>query len=1454
MPEPVNLIIPGDIIIGPNGSIWTSVRVDSEGNQIPTSNRNWNTSISNGGSEAQINMAVIPREGATVETLQESLSTYPDRVLGVTDGYFTLVAEDLAGAETPGRIIEIHEMVVRTALVRDVGMSEKEAEKIVENYSERLRSSGVTDLDELRNSRIGMDYVRDTMQERVNPILNNTDLLESFVTSDRPMHRGVFTVDLNGRLIESEDIVGAQARVSTQPNLATPIPSDISETVDDLVYFAQREAAELNSQTLNGLGATSSVDEALGVHQSYINEMAEHLNLEGEVRASFTSGYMSQLNGLELSEIQNTGLVEERVNVQIQSLGDAVTSEDLNLQAVDYRNAHYQDFDRHVVMLREQLEIISNQYGYEDIMPQVRVELAQGSYSFGGGSTGAEARVGDGAIAVSHTMLEGVEQGRMSPEILRRHLSEEFRHTIDLNAGISDRYTSFVEEIYADETRRQAWADFAADKNKSPPSYYREYGGLETEFMVDLVDMEDELARGLGSRELARERVVEIFGEPAGEMLNEFRAEESRLSGVRTAATEMRETPRNVDGDTVSTRLQGQYGNLAPRFMEQPQSQPRNISAVADDIVPPPDPAPRPTGTPNIQASQTTGFTHAGEVRPLEDIVIAGGTERHVSTPEEALDILRDGQRNLASNIDVYTDDFAAAGTFNSAMADGNGGASVINASLGDSPTHVVMFDRNTGSIELISQDFTNGAWMVPSGEYSAAQTLELSTNRWDVQLQPGQELYVVSMSDGVPTGPADAGRPTINNALLDDMGRYLSETPTGDVDFARYLRNAAEAAGTLDNASVAVLPFTSETPAGSSMSLVVDPSNISAENRVRLEGEFADIVEARTGTVDRAPLGALSAATEMESARVVEAAPEVRPATPDTRISDRFNLSAVNDRAPSVPEVSPRAPDVPDTPDTPARATAVAAETATDGLSAAQDMSRLGSLVEEVSLARKVAGLARGATNVPVAGTALGSGAIALTRVAHQQQWELATQMRDEGIISDAALSSYGSMLLTAEGVQGIDTTIGLLDASGATILLTGVVEGAVGNGYKNWADEHAPNLTEDQYQALSLSMFPSSSARSELIWESRAQLPDSIAGQPEVLSRAIELNNLYEDVCRLSRTRDGALYGGDLRALTNRALELGVELGEPGSGYPEEILRDSIRQELISEMDDILSNPDNVNTMLDTIGIDEKLEYVRRLAASDPDPDELRWRHPEIAAYVEAYDDSVFGNTFIDEDAVLRENPELLDEYIKQRTLPGYEASRAQMIAENGGYFNTLRMESIVEEFNILASGGHQGALDWVHDNDLNDDGIMQIEELEKTWIEMGLNTDELQRLARGDIDIMDAVTHMNDELGIISKRVPLDTLSLDELRHAVTSDEIIPEEIYVEGQLISTVDAYAEDPVKLQSDLSIYENMQFNGQGEFSEQIALLRELQERQAGVQEDTNVPEAYPVMRNGLGL
>ena len=61
MPEPVNLIIPGDIIIGPNGSIWTSVRVDSEGNQIPTSNRNWNTSISNGGSEAQINMAVIPR-------------------------------------------------------------------------------------------------------------------------------------------------------------------------------------------------------------------------------------------------------------------------------------------------------------------------------------------------------------------------------------------------------------------------------------------------------------------------------------------------------------------------------------------------------------------------------------------------------------------------------------------------------------------------------------------------------------------------------------------------------------------------------------------------------------------------------------------------------------------------------------------------------------------------------------------------------------------------------------------------------------------------------------------------------------------------------------------------------------------------------------------------------------------------------------------------------------------------------------------------------------------------------------------------------------------------------------------------------------------------------------------------------------------------------------------------
>jgi len=533
----INLIVPGDIIIGPNGSTWTSVTRNTDGQITHNGAKAWTLNIGSN-EDGRVDMAIVPREGATVAALQDSLAGYPDRIIGAVESLYQQVNfDDSWFGDSPAEIIKTHGAVVRTVLVEEAGISEKDANNVVTQYETAIEDTGITDSDALKQTRAGHDVLRAAMQERIAPVMEDTARLETYLSNNKPMHRTVFLVDLNGDLIESEDLTGAAARLHMQGDLDAPVPADLSEPLDDLDFFAQKHADSLPAKYEDAISSIDTIDQARDAHHTYVTAMADHLGLKDHVKDDFINSYDDHIAGLSLPELQDAGLARAQIGRQITAQAQSITPETLNNKAQSLRDAYYSQFDDHAAILQQELDTIAQQTSLSGVMSGIRFELAKGTYTFGGGTTGAEARVASGAITVSHTMVTDVQSGKMDRAEFRRHLTEEIRHTIDLKAGVSAQHAAFVQEVYNDPAKNEAWSTFAQDKHKSPPSYYEEYGGLETEFLVDILDMEEQLTAKLGSQDAAQARITETFGAQANTMLSAFKAEVSQFNSAARGTT-----------------------------------------------------------------------------------------------------------------------------------------------------------------------------------------------------------------------------------------------------------------------------------------------------------------------------------------------------------------------------------------------------------------------------------------------------------------------------------------------------------------------------------------------------------------------------------------------------------------------------------------------------------------------------------------------------------------------------------------------------------------------------------------------------------------------------------------------------------------------------------------------------------------------------------------------------
>ncbi len=300
------------------------------------------------------------------------------------------------------------------------------------------------------------------------------------------------------------------------------------------------------------------------------------------------------------------------------------------------------------------------------------------------------------------------------------------------------------------------------------------------------------------------------------------------------------------------------------------------------------------------------------------------------------------------------------------------------------------------------------------------------------------------------------------------------------------------------------------------------------------------------------------------------------------------------------------------------------------------------------------------------IGGVALTGGVAALLHVAHEGQRGLAGEMKDAGQLSPEAYEAYMDMNTDTEIMMQAENAA----AQGWLFLLsTPAVEARATSDFKEWADKYAPNLSEEQYQALSMSMFPGNSARAEMLWDARDQLPSTTEGQPEFIHRAVDLNALYEEAGDIHYSHSqGFVYSGNIAETTAKAQAMGIEV-EPSRDPAQAIknLKEAIKQELVTELDQQFRAPENMEHMLDLVPVDERMEYARRLAGSESDPAQFAKDHPEIAAYVKEYDESWFGwDWTLDNDDPLKANPDLLNDYIMSKTQISPKASAPEVAPE--------------------------------------------------------------------------------------------------------------------------------------------------------------------------------------------
>lgn len=320
------------------------------------------------------------------------------------------------------------------------------------------------------------------------------------------------------------------------------------------------------------------------------------------------------------------------------------------------------------------------------------------------------------------------------------------------------------------------------------------------------------------------------------------------------------------------------------------------------------------------------------------------------------------------------------------------------------------------------------------------------------------------------------------------------------------------------------------------------------------------------------------------------------------------------------------------------ARTTAVAAD-AVDGVATA---TRLETILARLMPARVASKAARLGANVTGVGTAAGAVGIGAVTILHDMQRDFADALLEEGILTEESHRAYIALNQQMQAEITADTVVSTADPTGLTILATLAVDQHAKHEFEEWINEHGqmPDgtpISQDIIDGLAMNLFGVDTPQTELLETLRRNIPRSIEGQPEELHGIIQAN-------------------AELRAASIEVARTTMSYGAMGHisiPDPEAEARMAQAEErLAAEMANLTSNPESMRYYLQLIPVNDRLEYARDLAASEPNPRAFAQNFPEVSAYVAAHQDAWFPGIFgVSESNALRADTALIDQYILAR-----------------------------------------------------------------------------------------------------------------------------------------------------------------------------------------------------------
>ena len=208
-------------------------------------------------------------------------------------------------------------------------------------------------------------------------------------------------------------------------------------------------------------------------------------------------------------------------------------------------------------------------------------------------------------------------------------------------------------------------------------------------------------------------------------------------------------------------------------------------------------------------------------------------------------------------------------------------------------------------------------------------------------------------------------------------------------------------------------------------------------------------------------------------------------------------------------------------------------------------------------------------------------------------------------------------------------------------SVLVTISVELATRDELTTIANEH--NIPEYIYQMHSRSMFGGHTASHDAVLDAADELPRTTEGQPEILHRAIELNQTLHAM-KLDLNSQNSTYAG-LTVPPEQQARMDA-LGRGVSDYT---------NALVAEMDSLMRDPQSVEAFLNLMSVDDRMDFVKALAAGDPN----LASHPVVAEATREF--SGRGGTKMHAANVREAKAELsadggagLNDYIISRILP--------------------------------------------------------------------------------------------------------------------------------------------------------------------------------------------------------